>query len=304
MPTGRVGYVRYEELTRLDDVLSDMHRRKIIRNTTAVSIYARLKRQDHAVKPGTYRVRPGLTVEGLLRALKQPVRQMVRIPEGWWIARVAKRLEENEVCSADEYIRLAARPQEFQNEVSFQLPKDGTLEGYLFPDTYDLPPLVGARETIKRQLKAFEQKVLPELPENADLSRILTVGSMVELEVAADDERPIVAGVIENRLRINMPLQIDATVLYALQEWKVLGPGEVRRVRSPYNTYRINGLPPGPIGSPGLKSILAAASPKTTEYLYYVARPNKTHMFATTYQEHLKNIQTRKKLLAEEGGSS
>jgi UPF0755 protein len=211
------------------------------------------------------------------------------LPEGWWITRTAERLEENGVCAADEYRRLADDPSQFQKSVKFKLPT-GSLEGCLFPDTYDLPPLLGARATIERQLQAFESKVLPILPEDADLQRVLTVASMVELEAARDDERARIAGVIENRLRRGMRLEIDATVLYAEQNWRELGPGQVRKTDSPYNTYRRGGLPPGPIGSPSLKSIQAALRPERHGYLFYVARPDRSHYFAATYPDHLANI--------------
>jgi UPF0755 protein len=128
------------------------------------------------------------------------------------------------------------------------------------------------------------------LPEDADLQRVLTVASMVELEAARDDERARIAGVIENRLRRGMRLEIDATVLYAEQNWRELGPGQVRKTDSPYNTYRRGGLPPGPIGSPSLKSIQAALRPERHGYLFYVARPDRSHYFAATYPDHLANI--------------
>jgi UPF0755 protein len=228
------------------------------------------------------------------------MRQMVRIPEGWWISRVAKRLEEKEVCKADEYVALAKQPEKFQKDVSFKLPA-GSLEGYLFPDTYDLPPMIGAEETIRRQLKTFESKVVTPLKNPKNLARLVTVGSLLEAEVAQDSERPIVAGLIENRIAKGMKLQVDATVLYALQEWKELPPGVVSTVISPYNTYRISGLPPGPIGSPSFKSIAAAANPKPNSYLYYVALPNKTHLFAADYAGHLANIRKRQAALKAAG---
>lgn len=288
--------IRIAQPTPLEQVLRDLGSRGAVRNPAAAGFYARWRKRPPMVETGTYRLRPGMTPDALFLELRKPLRQMVRLPEGWWIARVAKRLEEKNVCSAEEYIEMAGRPDLFRDVVAFPLPKD-SLEGYLFPDTYDLPPLLGAEETIRRQLRAFESKVVKPLKEPKDLHRLVIVGSLIEAEVAADEERPIVAGIIENRLAQKMRLQIDATVLYALQEWKQLGPGVVNTIDSPYNTYRIAGLPPGPIGSPGVKSIAAAANPQPTPHLYYVALPTGKHLFSPDYAGHLANIRKRKAAL-------
>jgi UPF0755 protein len=289
-------YVRFDKKTPLEDALKRLQGEGVVRNADILARYARWRKLPGAVETGTYEITPGAKADALLAALRKPIRQMVRIPEGWWIARVAQRLEEKGVCRAEDYIALANEPERFAKDVDFPLPKD-SLEGYLFPDTYDLPPLLGAEATIRRQLKTFEAKVVKPLGNPADLHRLVTIGSLVEAEVALDAERPIVAGIIESRLAKKMKLQIDATVLYALQEWKELGPGVVNTIDSPYNTYRIQGLPPGPIGSPGLKSIEAAAKPAATEYLYYVALPNRSHLFAADYPTHLANIRKRQAAL-------
>lgn len=282
--------VRFESPVSLQTALSFIEREGGIRDANMMMLYARYKRTPRLVKAGTYEIGPHAEADAVLAALQVPVRQMVRLPEGWWIARTAKVLEQNRVCPADDFTKLAANPNAFTISGEFKLPPDRTLEGYLFPDTYDLPPLLGAKGVIERQLRTFKEKVFPVLPAGTDVDRCVIIGSMIEAEVAFDSERPLVASVIENRLRVGMPLQIDATVLYALGEWRVLGPGEVRKVDSQYNTYLHKGLPPGPICSPSAASILAAAKPAKTNYLYYVARPDRTHYFATDYASHLANI--------------
>lgn len=282
-------YVRFEKQTPLARALEIAKEEGAVRNPKAVHFYASLKRQTRAVPSGTYQIRPGMTADEILKALRTPVRQMVRIPEGWWIARVAQRLEEHGVCTAAEYESLAKSPAEFKDVVGFELPAD-SLEGYLYPDTYDLPPLIGARAAIVRQLKAFEEKALPATGEAANLHRSVIIASMVEAEAGLDSERATIAGVIENRLRTGQPLELDATVLYALGEWKELGPGVVRTVQSPYNTYLNRGLPPGPIGSPSAASLAAAAKPESHDLFYYVARPDRSHIFSRTYRDHINNI--------------
>ncbi|HEY0868310.1 MAG TPA: endolytic transglycosylase MltG [Fimbriimonas sp.] len=289
--------VRYERETPLATILKDLEKRGVVHNPEALLAFAKLRKYSTTpVSVGTYRFRAFITGKDVLKALRDPVRQMVRLPETNWAARSANILEENGVCSASEYLALVRKPDEFRKEVSFPLPKD-SLEGYLYPDTYDLPPLLGARQTILRQLKTFEKKAWNELGKPKNLHRLVTVASMVQMEVAKDEERAKVAGVIQNRLNRNMRLQIDATINYALQKWRPLTLADYREVESPYNTYLVDGLPPGPICSPSFKSIEAALKPSEHRYLYYVANPQTNeHMFAPTYQEHLRNVARRKRI--------
>lgn len=289
--------VRFDRPVRLEQALAQLQQRGIVRDAWATMVVARFQRQEATVRDGTYRLRPGMSSDQVFRALRRPIRQMVRLPEGWWIRRTAKRLEEKGVCRADEYIAAASDAARFREQLPPGAPQTGSLEGFLFPDTYDLPPLLGADAVVERQLAAFRLKVSPRISDPGKVRRAIIIASMVELEAKLDPERPIIAGVIENRLRIRMPLQIDATVLYALQEWKELPPGVVNTIESPYNTYRIVGLPPGPIGSPSAASVAAALAPARHNYLYYVALPDGRHLFAETYAQHIANIRTRQRAL-------
>lgn len=281
-------YIRLNGGDDFTSILQTLEDRGVIRDSLMAKFYLRIKGIPLKARSGTFRLKPGMTLEEVMAELQKPIRQMVRIPEGWWIKRVGAVLEKKEVCTEKEYREAAADGARYQAEFDFPLPK-GSLEGYLYPDTYDLPPLLGAEEVVRRQLKAFAEKVAPLLKDK-NTTKILTVASMVELEAAKDSERPRIAGVIQNRLNKGQRLEIDATVLYALQEWKSLGPGVVRTVKSPYNTYLNDGLPPGPIGSPGLASVKGALAPEKHKWIYYVARPDRTHRFATEYSDHLKNI--------------
>jgi UPF0755 protein len=303
MPGGAEVLIRFEKKTPLRTVLGELVDKGVVRNASAISLYARLHRDTAPVTVGTYSLKPGMTAGEILHALREPLKQMVRLPIHW-IADTAKVLESYNVAKASDYIALTKNPQAFQKYVKFHLPKTGTLEGYLYPDTYDLPPLFGAKNTIVRQLRAFEKKVMGVIREPRDLNRVLTVASLIQMEVARDDERPIVAGVIENRLKRGMRLQIDATSLYANQQWKSPKHSDLVRVDSPYNTYLHNGLPPGPICSPALASIEAAMHPARHDYLYYVAMPGpeKRSMFASTLAQHAANI--RKRMAALKGRRS
>lgn len=289
LPEGKEIMVRIAEDSPYIRVMTTLQEKGVVRDPRASVWLAKLRGKFVPFKSGTYKLKPGMTVEEVWAAMDRPVKQMVRIPEGWWIARVAARLEENGVCTAREYIEATQKPEDFAKVVKFKLPK-GSLEGYLYPDTYDFPPMLGAKEAIRRQLQAFEKRVTPLLPAQVDLDRVITIGAMIQCEVARDEERSRVAGVIENRLKKNMRLQIDATALYGQQKWENLGPGKINNIKSPYNTYLHGGLPPGPICSPTAASIEAALKPERNNYIFYVAKPDKTHFFSVSYGEHLGNI--------------
>lgn len=287
-PAHPAEFIRFEKPTTLAAALQTLEKRQVVKNAWAATLFAKLTRSGHDVQEGTYKVKPGASIEQVLASLKKPYVQMVRLPEGWWIKRTAKRLEDKDICTADAYMKATEDPSKYR-DVGLKLPADN-LEGYLFPDTYDLPPLTPPDEIVRLQLQTFKRRVADSLPKTTNVKRVLTVASMVELEAGKDSERPRIAGVIENRLKKGMALEIDATVLYAMKVWKNLPPGVVRTVDSPYNTYLHKGLPPGPIGSPGFKSIQAALHPEKHGYLYYVARPDRSHYFSSDYQVHLQNI--------------
>lgn len=287
LPAGDPFYVRFDSGKKLAEV-ADQLQGKVVRQPNAFLIYAKYRKKTQPIGTGTYQLRPGMTADALLDALQKPIQQMVRIPETNFSYRTANLLAQKEVTTREEYLGAVQDPSRFQSEVNFPLPKN-SLEGFLFPDTYDLPPLLGADAVIERQLKAFEKMVLPLVPNEKTRMRTLIIASMVELEAGVDDERAVIAGVIENRLKKKMRLQIDATVLYGMREWRRLYNKDYRH-DSPYNTYRIDGLPPGPICSPSVASVKAALRPATHPWLYYVALPNRRHLFATTYEDHLKNV--------------
>jgi UPF0755 protein len=172
------------------------------------------------------------------------------------------------------------------------------LEGYLFPDTYALPRRATAEQLVARMVGEFEKVLTPELRQQAtarglSVRELVTLASIVEKETGKAEERPVVAAVYTNRLKIHMPLQCDPTVLFALEKAGNFS-GNIRRddlqIDSPYNTYRYPGLPPGPIAAPGRASLEAAANPASAPYLYFVSRNDGSHVFATTLAEHNRNV--------------
>jgi UPF0755 protein len=298
IPGAKPFYIRLDRVRPLADVLADLDRQGVLRSYRATRLLGVLRRNRTRLPVGTYRVGAEMSSSQVLDTLEFPIHQMLRLPQNFWAARLAGFLERNEVCDGTDYVLAVNDPSAFQNQVSFPLPTR-SLEGYLLPDTYDLPPLIGAPAVVERQLKAFERKVYEPLGKPKDLQRILTEASLIQLEVARDEERPLVASVIENRLRKHMALQIDASVNYALGVWRPLTFKDLREANGPYNLYRFKGLPPGPICSPSLKSIEAALKPAKTDYLFYVALPDGHSLFAATWKQHQANIAKRKAALAQ-----
>ncbi len=292
-PSGEPKLIRFESRTSLEKALGRLQTEGFITDAFAANLFSRLERTPQTVQTGTYELRPGMELGEIFRVLQKPIRQMVRMPETNWARRSANLLEKANVCKAEEYMALVYDPSAFKEVVSFPLP-DQSLEGYLYPDTYDFPPLLGARGVILRQLANFEKKVWYGLNQPKDLHRVITIASLVELEVKEDNERPIVAGVIENRIAKGMRLQIDAAINYGIQKWRPLLRSEYKSIDSPYNLYRNDGLPPTPICSPTVKSIQAALNPARHSYLYYVAMPTGESRFAASMEEHGKNIRARK----------
>lgn len=265
----------------------------LVRSTRLFSIYAKLRRRDRTLRWGTYVLRPGMSWEQLLDALHngRGVVHAVTIPEGFSIAEIEPLLADSLGLTQDS-LDAAVRDTALLHRLDVPTP---TLEGYLFPDTYTFPDKISARDAVRMMVDEFEKSWKPEWTEQAramKLTRhdIVTLASIVEREVRKDEERPVVAAVYLNRLRIGMPLMADPTVTYALGK----KPGRVLlrdlRVKSPYNTYLRAGLPPGPIASPGAASMRASVNPAKVPYRFFVAAPDGHHEFRRTYAEHLEAI--------------
>lgn len=265
----------------------------VVRAPRVFAAYARVRGMDRSVRWGTYVMRDALAWEQVLETfrLARGVVHTVTIPEGWTVAEIAPVVGEALDVPA-ESVLVAARDTALLHKLRVPTP---TLEGYLFPDTYTFPDRATAREAVRTMTARFEEQWKPEwdsiLP-RLKLTRhgVVTLASIVEREVVRGEERPIVAAVYLNRLRAGMALQADPTINYALGR----RPGRVLlkdlRVNSPYNTYLHAGLPPGPIGSPGLASIEAALHPANVPYRFFVAAADGHHEFRRTYAEHLAAI--------------
>lgn len=224
----------------------------------------------------------------------------VMIPEGYSIDMMAKRLEEQGVFKADEFIAAVKKTDQYKNAFIKDIPsKKGTkylLEGYLYPDTYKIYKSSKPEDLIQKMLDNFDQKytaLAKDYKGKHSMAEIMTIASMIEREAKVESERPVIAGVIENRLAKKMKLQIDPTVLYTTTN----GLYNAKKVyyrnlktKTVYNTYVIKGLPAGPICNPADTAIKAAMNPKKHSYLYYRTDGSKkgTHVFTKTFTEHKK----------------
>ncbi|MEY3601318.1 MAG: hypothetical protein RL169_562 [Armatimonadota bacterium] len=253
-------------------------------------LFERLVARRGSYQPGTYRFRsserPLRIHERLVRGDFERIR--VTIPEGFTLALIAKRLVRLGVIQNEDDFLIPA--EENASDFVNGLPKGATLEGYLYPDTYSIPVGFDVNAIIEL-MHSRQTKVMKDLDSSLDGTkrhRLLTIASMIEREAVTDRDRPLVASVIENRLRKGMRLEIDATVQYALGKHVNRVMFSHLRIDSPYNTYRKRGLPPGPIANPGRKAIIAAAKPASTPYYFYVlGQDRRNHVFTTTYKEHL-----------------
>jgi UPF0755 protein len=254
------------------------------------------RRAGRRLQAGEYRFdRAATPLEVVERIARGDVYlRSITFPEGLTIRQMAALFEEKGFGPAAAFVAAASIPERIRGLD----PRAPNLEGYLFPNTYALPRRATADTLVERMVAELEKVVSPELRARAaarglSVRELVTLASIVEKETARAEERPLIAAVYTNRLRIGMGLQCDPTVIYALERAGRYD-GNIHRadlsLDSPYNTYRYPGLPPGPIAAPGRASLEAAASPAAVPFLYFVSRNDGSHAFATTLDEHNRNV--------------
>ena len=278
----------------------------LVSDAQLLTYYLRYLGLDGEVEAGDFILRQTMTMPEVARALTDALARevVVRVTEGWRLEQIAEALALHPALAdrSDEFLLLAGPNSPRASSFSFlsDLGPGASLEGYLFPDTYLLRPDASASDILNKLLGNFEARLPADYrgqvaARGLTLHQALTVASLIEREAVVGDERPLIASVIYNRLAAGQLLEIDAAVQYALGRpgdwWPRLGGLDLRGIVSPYNTYAVPGLPPGPIANPGLESILAAANPTASNYFYYRARCDGSgrHAFAVTYEEHLAN---------------
>lgn len=277
--------------TSADGIGRELHQRGLVRHPLLFRIFVFCRGSAGRLRAGRYTIEVGKSLRDVVLRLErgEADRHEITFPEGQSIDQMAVMLAPLGM-KADEF-RAAARDPEPIRDLD---PDARDLEGYLFPDTYEVRQDEAAAKALAlRMVQRFKGIIRPELPRieksGLTLRRVVTLASLVELETARAEERPRVAAVFLNRLKRGMPLQTDPTVIYALRK---AGPydGNIRKkdldIDSPYNTYRYAGLPPGPIASPGRAAILAVLEPLAVKDLYFVSRNDGTHEFNESLKQH------------------
>jgi len=245
------------------------------------------------LQAGEYLLDSSMSSREILDILQQgkTVKETLTIVEGWDAKDIAEYLESKGMFSEEEVLEKIETFNSSQFEFLADKPKNLGLEGYIFPDTYFFAKSENLENIIIETLKNFDQKLTDDLREEIEkqgksIFDIITMASMIEKEVITLEDKQIVSGILWKRLKTGIPLQVDATVLYAME----INNGKVftkdTKIDSPYNTYKYPGLPLGPICNPGLESIKAALYPKQTDYWYYLSKPTGETVFSRTLEEH------------------
>ncbi len=290
--------------TGAGQIARQLERKGLVRSAALFLLYAYWKGDAGRFKPGIYWLSPNMSAsqisDRLQRGTGDPDDITVTIPEGFTLSQIAQTLKEKGVIRDSEAFLRVTRGAAAPLSAPFPVPKSG-LEGYLFPETYRFQPESAPEKVAQTMLDTFTREFYePRLAEIRrsphSLHQIVTIAAMIEREAVVSQDRARIAGVIENRLKRGMRLQIDATVLYALGRHKDRVLYRDLEVDSPYNTYRRAGLPPGPIASPGKPSLEAALRPEKHDYLFYVARPDGSHLFTRTQAEHEKAVRQMRAL--------
>lgn len=285
--------------SNLTSVSKELESLGYIRNAKSMVDYAQDKQMTN-IKAGTYRISKSMSpadivtmfFEGKVYRGKKFV-----VQEGLEAVQIAKKIQDEGLGSEEKFMELVNNPAHFSEEYPFlKDPKITSLEGYLYPLTYDFKETDGEEYIIRTMLNSFDNIYVTEIEpklKNKDmtLNEVIILASIVEREAAVAEEMPLVASVFDNRLQINMPLQSCATVQYILKERKWILSNEEIAIDSPYNTYKYKGLPVTAIASPSIVAIRAVLEHPKTDYMYFLSKNDGTgsQIFAVTYEEHLKN---------------
>ncbi len=268
--------------TGIRAISNNLKEQGLIKDSIVFFLMVRQKGYDKKIQAGDFRLSPSMTAEQIAEAMtKGSLDIWVTIPEGKRAEEVAQILEE----------KIPTFEPSWRESLIAQ-------EGYLFPDTYLIPRDATIETIINLLTGTFEEryKSISKSTRALPKEQLVILASMIEREARHDEDRPLIASVMYNRLEINMALQIDATIQYAKGNingnwWTPVTLAEYQSVKSPYNTYLQPGLPPGPISNPGIKALEAAANPANTEYLYYITDKNGINRYARTGEQHQENIQ-------------
>ncbi|WP_246163303.1 endolytic transglycosylase MltG [Oryzomonas sagensis] len=296
IPPGKGGIVRdisFPAGSGIRKLAGELKRGGVIRSAWHFILLARLRGQAHRLKAGDYRLTDGMTPGDILRKLATGDVDYRRfaLPEGYSVYQAAEMLDQKGYFKRDAFL-AACRDTALLERLGIHA---ASAEGYLSPATYNLARN-GTEEQLVTQMVGHFRKVYGDVTAGGrgqsrlSLHEIVTLASIIEKEAVSGDEKPLISSVFYNRLRLGMPLQSDPTAVYGVRAFS----GKVTKAdigrQSPYNTYLVKGLPPGPIGNPGADALRAALHPARSDYLYFVARQDGTHYFSRTLEEHNRAV--------------
>ncbi|MCA1960421.1 MAG: endolytic transglycosylase MltG [Desulfomonile sp.] len=290
VPPGQEVIVQVPKGASLGQVAAELENRGVISNRLVFRLVALIRGEQRTIKAGEYSLKTGSDAGDVLDQLISGKTLMlsVTVPEGYNIWQVADVFQQNGIMGRDAFL-TTVRDKAFLKEVGVE---GDSLEGYLFPDTYLIPASdkSNGRQLIRRMVKRFHEIYDRHVRETAEqhgwsTAQVVTLASLIEKEARAS-EHQLVSAVFHNRLRKGMRLDCDPTVIYGIKPMgSKITRADLER-KHPYNTYQIQGLPPGPIASPGRASLIAAVKPADEDYLYFVAKNDGTHQFSKSLQEH------------------
>lgn len=289
-------YVRIKEGMSAKEIGEVLASRGVIKTPMKFFTYAKFYGVDKKFHMGTYVFKKNMPVDKVIDILSKGKVEVIRftIPEGYTVQEIAELFQKKGIFTEDEILTLARdfHPYPYIRNIEGSL---FSAEGFLFPDTYELSPDATPKDLLFMLAKNFDERLTKDLRAEAQLQGLsiydlIILASMVEKEAKFDDDRARIAQVFLKRLRIDMPLQSDATIQYVLKEKKEDMSISDTQINSPYNSYLYKGLPPSPIANPGISSIKAVLYPATTDYLYFVADREGHNHYAYTYEEHLSNV--------------
>lgn len=269
----------------------------LIKNPWILELYAWQNDLDDKIQAGEYQISANLSIKEILKILtsiKLASEKQITIIEGWTLKEIGQYLESQGIIKSADFTIAVQKKQSWWDDYDFlaEKPRDVDLEGYLFPDTYRIYQGATVKDILVKMLNNFDKKLTPELraeieKQGKTLHEILTLASVLEKEVNTYEDRRTVAGIFYKRLNLGMPLQADSTVNYVTGKKVSRATTADLKIDSPYNTYKYRGLPPGPIGNPGILAIKAAIYSEATPYLYFLTTPAGEVIYSKTHAEHV-----------------
>jgi len=283
------------------EISINLEKQGLIKSGLIFRIYVLTRGVAEKLQAGEYLISPSMALPKIVEKFVSGdvIKEKITIVEGWSAKDIASYLEERGLFKAGDFLKIVASSNDFSGDFNFleDLPKNLSLEGYLFPDTYYFRKEEGGdgkegiKNFVKLMLTNFDKKLTPALRteierQKKSIFEIVTTSSLIEKEVRTFDDKKIVSGILRKRLKTGIPLQIDATIVFITGKKTTEISIEETKIDSPYNTYKYKGLPLGPIANPGIESIIAALYPESSEYWYYLSAPDGKTIFSRTLEEH------------------